>query len=181
MSRNEERENPLLDFTCEERFLLKKALSRLSVYDDTPRGLCERLCKLQYKKAPVARESCVKVVRFLHAEGLLNERSYAQNLVSALKSRGYGTRRILGELSARKFSRCVLESVREDCAAEEEEEAERAFSMLQRRADARRSDLTDAKEKNRLYGYLARLGFSPELSKQALERLICNEENEEEL
>lgn len=171
------REGLLADFTTEERFLFKKALSRLSAHDDTPRRLCERLAKLTYRKEPVSREACVKVVRFLHAQGLINEKAYADDLVRALKSRGYGARRIEGELYRRKFSESTRARVREALRAEEEDESSRAFVMLSRRAAARHSDLSDPQEKGRLYGYLSRLGFDSETCKSALKQL---EEREEE-
>ena len=170
------RRTPLSDFSDEERFLLKKALSRLSVHDDTPKRLCDRLCELSYRKQKVSRESCVKVVRFLHAEGLLSEKKYASDLVSALKSRGYGRRRILNELRSRKFSSATLCRVAEELAKEEQEELDRAFLMLSRRAAARKSELSDHAEKSRLYAYLLRLGYDSEIVKEALDQLTQEEE-----
>ena len=170
-------ETTLSGFTDEERFLLKKALSRLSCYDDTPRGLLSRLSEKKYRNAPVSREACVKVVRFLVSEGLLREREYAENIVSALKSRGYGTRRILRELSARKFSSEICEQMRARLETDETEQL-RAFEMLKKRALARKSDLSDRNEKQKLYAYLARLGFSSETCREALLKFSCEEENE---
>ncbi len=170
-------ESKLTGFTDEERFLLRKALSRLSCYDDTPRGLLSRLSEKKYKQAPVSRDACVNVVRFLVREGLLREREYAENLVSALKSRGYGTRRILRELSSRKFSREICEQMRANLDADSDEET-RALEMLRRRAFSRKSDLTDRSEKQKLFAYLARLGFDSETCREALLKLSCEEETE---
>ncbi len=171
----------LSDFTAQERFLLKKALSRLSAHDDTPRRLCERLGRLEYQNEPVSQASCVKVVRFLHAQGLLSETRYADDLVHALQARGYGSRRILQELSRRKFSEKILLQKREELSSDEEWERQklRAFEKLSVRAAARRSDLSDSAERARLYGYLARLGFSSEICRGALEQLTEKDESNE--
>lgn len=164
------------DFTQEERFLLQKALRRLSCYDDTPRGLYARLVKLTYKKEAVDKESCRRVVKRLMQNGLLDERSYAENLLSALRGRGYGPRRILDEFYKRKFSEKTVSALAERLAEDAESEEERAFAMLSRRAASRRSDLSDLQEKQRLYGYLLRLGFSSAQSRAALDRLTEKEE-----
>jgi SOS response regulatory protein OraA/RecX len=163
------------NFSGEERFLLQKALSRLACHDDTPRRLLERLLRLKYQGEEVSREAGVNVVRFLVREGLLREKAYAKDLVSALKSRGYGTRRILQELKNRKFSEGVVADVRASLE-EEDGEAERAFFMLSRRSASRRSDLSDRAEVSRLYAYLSRLGFSPDVCKQALNKLKAEDE-----
>ena len=170
------RRTTLSDFSDEERFLLKKALSRLSVHDDTPKRLCDRLEKLSYRGDAVERASCVKVVRFLHAEGLISEKKYAADLVSALKSRGYGSRRIVAELQQRKFSPATVMRVGGELFDEREAERERAFLMLSRRAAARKSKLSDHAEKSRLYAYLLRLGYDSEIVKEALDQLTQEEE-----
>lgn len=175
----EERQTGLLsDFTNEERFLLKKALSRLSCYDDTARGLCSRLSRMTYKGAAVGEESARKVVRFLAAQNLLREKEYAQDLVRAMQSRGYGTRRILTELSRKQFQKNIVEAVREGLSCEEEAEFSRAFSVLKNRAAARKSDLSDPQEKQRLYAFLARRGFSPDCVKRSLSKLSKKDEED---
>lgn len=164
-------EQKLSGFTDEERFLLKKALSRLSCYDDTPRGLLLRLSEKKYKQMPVSGEAAKKVVRFLVREGLLREREYAENLISALKSRGYGTRRILRELHLRKFSEEVCSAAREALQEASETEETRALEMLKKRAVSRKSDLSDRNEIQKLYAYLARLGFDSSVARTALSKL----------
>ena len=178
MTPEEAHKDALKDFSEEERFLVRKALSRLSAHDDTPAHLTERLSQYTYRDRKVSPESAARAVDFLVGAGLLNEEAYAKNLVRALLSRGYGKRRIGGELYRRRFSAFVTEEVLSGLSEEEaeEEEAGRAFAMLSRRAASRHSDPDDRAEMGRLYGYLARLGYSSEVASAAIRRFQNGEE-----
>ncbi len=161
----------LSDFTKKERFLLKKALSKLSAHDDTPLRLCEKLSKLTYQGEAAGEDAAWHVVEFLCENGLLNESRYAENLLSALMHRGYGARRILQEFRARRFSAQSLEWLSQTLAEREEESMESAFGMLSRRARARRSDLSDPAEVKKLFGYLMRLGYDATVCREAIRQL----------
>lgn len=167
------------DFGPEERFLCRRALNRLSVHDDTPRRLTQRLCRLEYAGGRVSREAAERVVAFLVEQGLIDEEAYAERLLSALKSRGYGTRRILSAFRERMFSPALIVSLQESLLQEDEEEQEeaRATALATARARSAGLDLSLPRDRQRLYAFLARRGFSPDLSGRILQSLIQEEED----
>ena len=142
----------------------KKALQLLERMDRTEKNLSERLIQTGFSPSEVQ-----DAVEYVRSYGYLNDQRYAENFIRAGLSSKSRTRLML-ELSSRGVDRETAEEAWETVTAEEEyEEAD-----LVRRAVAKKCPQGipgDPAELRRLYGYLARRGFSWEVIHQVVSEL----------
>lgn len=117
-------------------------------------------------------EQIAPAIEKLTALGLLDDLEYARTFARArlAPSRGFGPRRVAAELGRKGVSRAIADRVLAELAAEREEQAAEAeasgealrSSVEEAAAKKLRSlqGLEPAVQQRRLYGFLARRGFS---------------------
>jgi len=135
--------------------IYQRALKLLTRRDHTTVELQRKLAVRGY-----SAESIAVVLDQLAEKGYLDDRRFAERWTeSALKSgRGYGVR-ILQELQKRGISRAVAAEAVADAAAEYPEQDSLA-AIVSRRFSAFNPASAPLKEKQRVYSYLQRRGFS---------------------
>lgn len=132
------------------------AVKLLSVKDRTERELRERLEKKGY-----SAEEIDDAVAVMTEYNYIDDRSYAEKYVSdGINLRGHGFGRIKTELLRRGVSREIADEVIENAKQTAElDPKERIEETLEHRFSG--ADLGNPKERNRIFGYFARRGFSP--------------------
>lgn len=161
----------------QEHAKLLAASRRIACYDKALATLGARArstadLKRWLKTKEFTDEEIAPTLEKLSALGLLDDREYARSFARSrlAPGRGFGARRVAMELSRKGVARSVVDEVLAECAAERELLDDDA----QRRGESRPSAIEEAAAKKmrtlatlapevqrrRLYGYLARRGFS---------------------
>jgi len=146
-----------------------RALNLLGRRDHTAAELQQKLAVRGFPAASIAA-----VIEQLAGQGYLNDRRFAERWTeSALRSgRGYGVR-ILLELQKRGIPRDIAAEAVADAAAEHTEQDSLA-AIVSRRFSAFDPASASLKEKQRVYSYLQRRGFSL----QTISRFFINKAEE---
>ncbi|MGN1098060.1 MAG: regulatory protein RecX [Clostridia bacterium] len=131
---------------CRER-----AIKIVALKDRTEKELRDKLAEKGYSD-----EEIDDAVEFMKSYNYINDESYAEKYVAdGINLRGHGPRRIKTELLRRGISRDIAEAALENIEAEPRERLE---EIMERRFAA--ADLGNPKERNRIFGYFARRGYS---------------------
>ena len=139
-----------------------RALTLLSYRAHSRRELFD---KLRRKGIPEGGE-LDEVLDWLEEQGFLNDGSYASSVVRHCAAKGWGTGRIISELSKRGIPRELWDS-----ALAEMPETD---SMLDRLLRSKLRNPDDRDEVRRVSASLVRRGYSWDEVRQALERLEEN-------
>lgn len=148
----------------EEKKARMKAMQLLERMDRTERGLKEKL-----RQGGFSPEAAENAVDYVKSFGYLDDARYARNYISG-RMGSKGRQRILQELYQRGIDRqTALEAYEETAALQETDERE-VLRLAIRKKYPEETSLNE-KEMRRLYGFLARRGFSSADILQAVEEL----------
>ncbi len=136
-----------------------KAMRLLMYRPRTEKELYDRLLEEGFSE-----EDTASAMAYVRSFGYLNDESFASGYVAA-RSREKGKLRLARELSEKGVAREIIEEV---LGADEEEEEEKVYRLLLKRAGE--PHLPDEKEVRRLSGFFARRGFSTGAFIAALKR-----------
>lgn len=136
----------------------------LTLLDFRPRSqeeLKERLKKKGYGK------EVEKVIKYLRGLGLVKDKDFALHWALDRKKLGYGPQKVLWELRKKGIEETLTKEVVEKIFSFEEE-VEKARELLKKRERLYRG-LEEKTKKRRIFGWLARRGFSMEVIKKVME------------
>lgn len=151
----------------------KKALSRLSMGDLTAGEMLAYLSDPRRKSTAFPKEIAERTVSLLVAEGFLDDKRYLKLFVKRLDEKGYGPRRMKGELSRHLFPPRYIEATME----RKIDYTRRALRFLQKKAGA--ADLAKTPEgRKKLCDALLRYGYDYTAAGSAVKLFSQNEENE---
>ena len=137
------------------------------------RELAERLAQRDFR-----REASAEALSRLAAAGYVNDETFAREWVERrLRQRPCGRRVLEGELLRKGVSR-ELAAAAIAASLDADTELELATALAQRRLE--RSNQADERVRRRIYGLLARRGFSAETIREALARALPTAESDSE-
>ena len=113
-----------------------------------------------------------EVASYLEEKGFLNDREFTRAWIESRTKRGFGFKRIRRELGLKGIDKQIIDSQIQEIRKTYSEQ-----DTLARLAEARwhrLKGLKPQKAKQRLFGYLNRRGFSPELIIEAVKNLAKN-------
>lgn len=144
----------------------QKALSLLQSMDRTKSELRERLLRQDFPEK-IADEA----VRYVESFGYVDDRRYVESFILSRKGRK-SKREIFAELSRKQVDEAIVDEMMERCYdAEDSGEAIRRF-LKKRHYDPEQATM---EEKQKVYAYLARKGFSYREIKEVID-LVAMEE-----
>ena len=111
-----------------------------------------------------------ETIRYFKDIELINDRIFAQSWIRSRLNKPFGLGRIKNELKAKGISEDILQEELEKIKADDYQESEIVLKVAQRRASIYRN-VDPLKLKQRLFGYLARRGFSSESIYKALKKI----------
>jgi regulatory protein len=149
------------------------ALELLGVRDRSVREMRQRLAKRGCEAADIDT-----VVQGLEASGLLDDHKFVRRWIETRRERRpEGEPKVRRDLLRRGIPKSVIDQILaeldEDLGTDDE-----ALDLL-RRNRARYAGLEAMKAQRRMFGYLARRGFDPETTRQAVERAWSEMESED--
>ena len=118
--------------------------------------LCSRLKKKKFDE-PIIR----KALDFLKEKKFIDDAAFVQAWVESRIKRGFGLRRIIQELALKGIDKRLIESAEEDIK-ENYPQRQMALAVASKRME-KLEELDPEKIKSRIYGYLLRRGFSPDI------------------
>ncbi len=127
-----------------------RAMHILERTDKTEAQLRRKLEESEYPK-----EAVESAIAYVTSYGYLDDRRYAEHYIE-WKKQGKGKARLKMELVQREISREIIEEVLESADFGETRETIRELILKKRKTNTP----MDEKEKQRLYGFLMRKGFS---------------------
>ncbi len=138
------------------------AMSFLSYKDRSKREVIRKLKEKGYTK-----EVTKQTLKFLISYGYINDLEFAKKFVKQrVGVKGYGKFKVVRELRDKGISDEIIEKVTENIVETEEE---MALTLAMKKA--RSLDLTEYKDKQKLFAYLQRRGYSFEIIKRVLEKV----------
>ena len=137
----------------------QKALSLLQSMDRTKSELRERLLRQDFPEK-IADEA----VRYVESFGYVDDRRYAESFILSRKGRK-SRREIYAELSGKKIDGEIVDEMMERCYEESDSGEALRHLLRKKHYDPSRASV---EEKQKLYAYLARKGFSYGEIKKAL-------------
>ena len=130
----------------------EQALKLLSFKDRTEKELRDRLRDKGYSEGEIE-----ETIEFLKEYKYIDDALYARRFAAdSVKLKGHGPGRIRTELLRRGIDRDTIEIVLEEMETDPREQIE---TTMERRFSS--ADLGNPKERNRIFGYFARRGYSP--------------------
>lgn len=139
------------------------ALRLIEFRDRTQKELRDRLLEKGYDENTIEDE-----IEFLKSYGYINDTRYAERFVSdAINLKKWGKIRIRTELLRKGIERDVIDNTIED--AFEEIEDDRV--LLQMKTRFKNSDLSNIKERTRIFNFFIRRGFTSEEIKGAMNKM----------
>lgn len=123
-------------------------------------------------------EETESVLQLFLSKGFLNDRLYAENLVSVLKERGDGRKKIAGKLYLKGIPREIASEVLDQMESETPED-EGAFASLLKKRSALLREKDQQKRKEKAIRYLCSRGFSVSSAFTAWKRFSGKEDPEE--
>ncbi len=168
---------------------MKKQKSALECAVDTlaahPCSVSEIRKKLFQKKS-YAREEIEHAISECLRFGFLNDRTYAETVVSSFRSRGYGDRRIAVRLREKGVAgELAQEAIQAAGVGQEEDPAQRQKLLAEIALKRRLRSLNAVEDKNRRKAkamrFLAGRGFAPEAIYSAVNALLKGSLEEEQL
>lgn len=131
--------------------------------DRTEKELRGKLLEKGYDENTIEDE-----IAFLKDYGYINDARYAQRFVSdAVNLKKWGKIRIRTELLRKGVQGEIVDNAIEDAFCEESDN--RLFDMMQKRF--KDSDFGNIKERNRIFNFYMRRGFTPDEIKGAMNRM----------
>lgn len=141
------------------------ALKLIAFCDRTQKELKDKLTQKGYDENTIE-----DVIEFLTEYGYINDFKYAQHFINdCVNLKKWGKIRIRSELLKRGIERDVFENLLEDTFSEGSTDA--LIKQLQNRF--KNSDLSNIKERTRIFNYFLRRGFSAEEIKGAINK-VCS-------
>jgi regulatory protein len=116
-----------------------------------------------------AEETCRETVDFLKDRKFIDDRVFARGWVTGRLKRPFGLKRIRVELLQKGLAKEVIEETFAGIKAGYDEPG--IISQLARQRFSRLKGIDLIKAKQRVYGYLMRRGFSPDLIRDAVSKL----------
>ncbi len=126
----------------------------------------ELLARLKQKG--FSPELSLSTVNFLRDKGFIDDRVFAKVWVTSRLKRPYGLRRIKQELVAKGLDEEIIEDSL--CVKENYSESQ-IVSQLARQRFSRQKGIEPQKAKARVYAYLLRRGFSPDIASDTVKQL----------
>ena len=118
-----------------------------------------RLARLKQKG--FSPELSLSTVNFLRDKGFIDDRVFAKGWVASRLKRPYGLRRIKQELVAKGLDKEIIEDALS--AAGDDYSESRIVGQLAKERFSRQKGIEPQKAKARVYGYLLRRGFPPDI------------------
>lgn len=137
----------------------RKAMSLLQSMDRTERELRDRLLRQDFPE-----ETVDQAVRYVKSFGYVDDRRYAESFILSRKGRK-SRREIYAELSGKKIDGEIVDEMMERCYEESDSGEALRHLLRKKHYDPSRASV---EEKQKLYAYLARKGFSYGEIKKAL-------------
>ena len=137
----------------------QKAMALLQSMDRTKSELKERLVKQEFPE-----EIADQAVRYVESFGYVDDRRYAESFILSRKGRK-SRREIYAELSGKKIDGEIVDEMMERCYEESDSGEALRHLLRKKHYDPSRASV---EEKQKLYAYLARKGFSYGEIKKAL-------------
>ena len=136
------------------------ALKVIEFKDRTEKEIREKLTQKGYDENITEDE-----IAFLKDYGFINDLRYAQRFVSdAINLKKWGKARIRAELLRKGVDREIIDNTVEDAFIDVDDD--RLLKEMQRRF--KNSDLSNIKERTRIFNFYMRRGFSPDEIKGAM-------------
>jgi len=158
--------------------VLSEADADCALYDRTLRLLAARSrsaaeIRRRLRRDGAAAERIERVIKSLESRGLLDDAAHARSVTrSRVRGRGTSARRIEQELRRQGVAADVAAEAIGDVFADEAiDESAVALAVARKRA-ALLGDLPGPVRRRRLYGYLARRGYSPDIVRAAVEAVL---------
>jgi len=146
------------------RTAVNAALRLLRVRQRSQKEIISRLRQKGYEQSVVN-----KVVAYLRDTGYLNDREFARLWIDSCKNKSFGFRRIIQELKQKGISQDIIDvALRE--SAKDYNEAEVAQALLEKRL-SRMGHLKRDVLQRRLYSFLIRRGFHPEVVTEIVSKI----------
>ena len=140
------------------------ALRLIAFKDRTKKELLSKLKEKNYEEIQIE-----ETVEFLICYGYINDKKYAEKFViDAINLKKWGKQRIESELLRRGISKDIIRRAIESFCPQDMRES----LTEQMKSRYENADLSDIKERTRIFNYYARRGFSCEEIKGALNS-IC--------
>ncbi len=130
---------------------------------------CSKQGLIDYLERKGCGEFATQIACEFERVGYINDLKSAEACTNSLSGR-YGWREIERRLLQKGYPRDVIEKVKESFELTEETELETALRLLERRFGGRNKDELK-NDKDRIYRFLLRRGFSLELARKAYEKL----------
>ncbi len=138
------------------------ALRFLSNQDKTTKEVIKKL-----KEKGFTKDVTKKTLEFLKSYGYIDDLRFAKKYVNQrVNVKGYGKNKIVYELKLKGVNDRIIENVTENI---EEDEERSALKLAIKKS--RKLDLNDYKDKQKLFAYLQRRGFSYQIIKNTLVQL----------
>lgn len=137
----------------------RKAMSLLQSMDRTESELRDRLLRKDFPE-----ETVDQAVRYVKSFGYVDDRRYAESFILSRKGRK-SRREIYAELSGKKIDGEIVDEMMERCYEESDSGEALRHLLRKKHYDPSRASV---EEKQKLYAYLARKGFSYGEIKKAL-------------
>lgn len=138
------------------------ALNYITFKDRTEKEVTEKLSQKGF-----GEEEISEAIEFLKEYKYLDDESYASRFINdAVKLKKWGKTRIRMELLRRGISSDIVEKSIDEILLDS---SEVLLEEMKRRFDG--ADLSNIKERNRIFGYFARRGYSPNEIKGAMNTL----------
>lgn len=128
----------------------------IAVKDRTEKELIDKLSEKGYDEKEIA-----EAMAFAVEYGYIDDRAYTKKYISdGINVRNHGFGRIRTELLRRGIDRCLAdEEIELAKEAIEVDFGEKIDEIMERRFSG--ADLSNPKERNRIFGYFARRGYAP--------------------
>lgn len=138
----------------------RKAMSLLQSMDRTESELRDRLLRQDFPEEIVAQ-----ALRYVKAFGYVDDRRYVESFILSRKGRK-SRREIYAELSRKKVDAEIVDEMMERCYEEDDSNEALRHLLRKKHYDPARASV---EEKQKIYAYLARKGFSYGEIKKAMD------------
>jgi regulatory protein len=129
----------------------------------------EQEIALRLKLKGHAPEAIKSTVSFLKEKGFLDDNVFAREWILSRLKKPYGSRRIAQELRAKGIDKTIIERQLHEAGADDSQEE--AVACLAKSRLARLKSMDPIAAKRRVYAYLIRRGFGPEVASEVLNQL----------
>ena len=139
------------------------ALRLIEFRDRTEKELCEKLVGKGYDENQIE-----DTVEFLKNYGYIDDKRYASHFISdAINLKKWGKIRIRSELLRKGIDREIVDFAIEDAFSQIDDDR----VLLQMQSRFKDADFSNMKERNRIFGFFIRRGFTPDEIKDAMNKM----------